>query len=92
MKTLNQTSFRTRNERVILCNHKQKAFTFGNLIEAVYGVCGNLPVPIDTGQAAKTLMDYMFIAPASTDKDGAIKTTTLPLKNCPLDKMTDSVE
>jgi hypothetical protein len=22
-------------------NHKQKALTFGNLIKAVYGVCGN---------------------------------------------------
>ena len=32
---------RTKNERVLKANHEQKALTPGNLIETVYGVCGN---------------------------------------------------
>src|SRR5271155_5229468 len=35
----------------------------------------DIPVHIDTGQAAKTLMDYVFIAPTTPDKDGGVKTT-----------------
>jgi len=48
----------------------------------------DVPMHIDTGHAAKTLMDYVFIAPAAPDKDGEIKTTTVPAKNYLLDKMT----
>jgi hypothetical protein len=52
----------------------------------------DVPVHIDTGHAAKTLMDFVFIAPTAPDKDGEIKTTAVPAKNYLLDKMPDPVE
>ena len=51
-----------------------------------------VPVHIDTAHAAKTLMDYAFIAPAGKDSSGEIKTTTIPAKNYLLDKMPAPVE
>ena len=52
----------------------------------------NVPVHIDTGHAAKTLMDFVFIAPTAPDKNGEIKTTTVPARNYLLDKLPDPVE
>jgi hypothetical protein len=52
----------------------------------------DVPVHIDTGHAAKTLMDFVFVAPTAPDKNGEIKTTTVPAKNYLLDKMPDPVE
>jgi hypothetical protein len=52
----------------------------------------DVPVNIDTGHAAKTLMDYVFIAPAPGDKSGEKKTQTIPASNYLLDKMPDPVE
>jgi hypothetical protein len=52
----------------------------------------DVPVHLDTGHAAKTLMDFVFVAPTAPDKDGQIKTTTVPAKNYLLDKMPDPVE
>jgi hypothetical protein len=52
----------------------------------------DVPVHIDTGHAARTLMDFVFIAPTAPDNNGEIKTTTVPAKNYLLDKMTDPVE
>ncbi len=51
-----------------------------------------VPVNIDTGHAAKTLMDYVFIAPAPSDKSGEKKTRTIPASNYLLDKLPDPVE
>ena len=51
-----------------------------------------VPVHLDTGHAAKTLMDYVFIAPAANDESGEIKTKTVPASNYLLDKMPDPVE
>jgi len=51
-----------------------------------------VPVHIDTGHAAKTLMDYVFIAPAASDESGEIKTKTVPASNYLLDKMPEPVE
>ena len=47
---------------------------------------------IDTTHAAKTLMDYVFIAPAESDNSGEIKTKTVPAGNYLLDKLPDPVE
>jgi hypothetical protein len=47
-----------------------------------------VPVNIDTGHAAKTLMDYVFIAPAADDKSGDKKTQTIPAS----DYLLDTVE
>jgi len=52
----------------------------------------DVPVNIDTGHAAKTLMDYVFIAPAPGDKSGEKQTQTIPASNYLLDKMPDPVE
>lgn len=52
----------------------------------------DVPVHIDTRHAAKTLMDFVFIAPTAPDKNGEIKTTTIPAKNYLLDKMPEPVE
>ncbi len=52
----------------------------------------DVPVHIDTGHAAKTLMDFVFIAPTAPDKNGEIKTVSVPAKNYLLDKMPDPVE
>ena len=52
----------------------------------------DVPVHIDTGHAAKTLMDFVFIAPTTPDKNGEIKTVSVPAKNYLLDKMPDPVE
>ena len=41
MKTTNQMPWKTESEQIMKANHKQKILTFGKLIEAVYGVCGN---------------------------------------------------
>ncbi len=52
----------------------------------------DVPVHIDTGHAAKTLMDFVFIAPTAPDTTGEIKSTTVPAKNYLLDKLPDPVE
>jgi hypothetical protein len=52
-------------------------------------VAVDVPVHVDTGHAATTLTHYVFIAPAALDKDGEIKTTTVPAMNYLLDKMAD---
>jgi hypothetical protein len=51
-----------------------------------------VPVNIDTAHAAKTLMDYVFIAPAPDDKSGEKKTQAIPVSNYLLDKMPAPVE
>ena len=51
-----------------------------------------VPVNIDTGHAAKTLMDYVFIAPAPNDNSGEKKTQTIPASNYLLDKLPDPVD
>jgi hypothetical protein len=50
-----------------------------------------VPVNIDTSHAAKTLMDYVFIAPAPNDKSDEIKTQTMPAGSYLLDKLPDPV-
>ncbi len=52
----------------------------------------DVPVHIDTGHTAKTLMDFVFIAPTAPDKNGEIKTTTVPARDYLLDKLPDPVE
>jgi hypothetical protein len=52
----------------------------------------DVPMHIDTSHAAKTLMDFVFVAPTAPDKDGEIKTTTVPAKNYLLDKMPDPAD
>jgi hypothetical protein len=52
----------------------------------------DVPVPIDTGQAAKTLMDYDFIAPTAPDKEGEIKTMAVPVRDYLLDRTPDPVD
>jgi len=51
-----------------------------------------VPINIDTTHAAKTLMDYVFIAPAADDKSDEKKTQTIPASNYLLDKLPDPVE
>ena len=51
-----------------------------------------VPVHIDTARAAKTLMDYVFIAPATDEKSGEIKTKTVPARDYLLDKLPPPVE
>jgi len=51
-----------------------------------HGVAVDVPVPIDTNHAAKALMDDVFISPTAPDKDGEIKTTTVPARDYLLDK------
>jgi len=51
-----------------------------------------VPVNIDTTHAAKTLMDYVFIAPAVDDKSGEKRTQTIPASNYLLDKLPDPVD
>lgn len=41
----------------------------------------NVPVHIDTKRAAKTLMDFVFVAPTAPDKNGQIKVTTVPARD-----------
>jgi hypothetical protein len=57
-----------------------------------HAVAVDVHVPIDTSHAAKTLMDYVFIAPVAPDQDGEIKTTTVPAKDYLLDKTPDPVD
>lgn len=52
----------------------------------------DVPVHIDTAHAAKTLMDYVFIAPVANEKSGEIKTRTIPASNYLLDKLPPPVE
>jgi hypothetical protein len=52
----------------------------------------DVPMHIDTAHAAKTLMDYVFIAPAADDNSGEIKAKTVPACNYLLDKLPDPVE
>jgi hypothetical protein len=52
----------------------------------------DVPVHLDTGHAAKTLMDFVFVAPTAPDRNGEIKATTVPAKNYLLDKMPDRIE
>jgi len=52
----------------------------------------DVPVHIDTGHAAHTLMDYVFVAPAGKDASGALKTKTVPASNYLLDKLPPLVE
>jgi hypothetical protein len=51
-----------------------------------------VPMHIDTAHAAKTLMDYVFIAPATDEKSGEIKTKTVPAGDYLLDKLPPPVE
>ncbi len=51
----------------------------------------DVPAHIDTGTAAKTLMDFVFVAPAPPDKTSDIKTVSVPAKDYLLDKMPDPV-
>jgi hypothetical protein len=51
-----------------------------------------VPVNIDTGHAAKTLMDYVFVAPAPSDKSGEKKVQSIPASNYLLDKMPAPVD
>jgi hypothetical protein len=51
-----------------------------------------VPVNINTTHAAKTLMDYVFIAPVADDKSGEKKTRTIPAINYLLDKLPDPVD
>jgi hypothetical protein len=51
-----------------------------------------IPINIDTTHAAKTLMDYVFIAPAVDDKSGEKRTQTIPASNYLLDTLPDPVE
>jgi hypothetical protein len=51
-----------------------------------------VPVHIDTAHAAKTLMDYVFIAPAANEESGEFKTKTVPAGNYLLDKMPEPIE
>jgi hypothetical protein len=60
--------------------------------DAQAAVAVDVRVPSDTGHAAKTLMDDVFIAPSAPDKDGEIKTTTVPIKDYLLDKTHDPVD
>lgn len=50
------------------------------------------PVHIDTKRAAKTLMDFVFIAPAGKDASGEYKTKTVPARDYLLDKVPPPVE
>jgi hypothetical protein len=52
----------------------------------------DVPVHINTAHAAKTLMDYVFIAPATDEKSGEIKTKTVPARDYLLDKLPPPVE
>jgi hypothetical protein len=58
--------------------------------ERVAGV--EVPVHIDTAHAAKTLMDYVFIAPAANEESGEFKTKTIPAGNYLLDKLPPPVD
>jgi hypothetical protein len=51
-----------------------------------------VPVNIDTAHAAKTLMDYVFIAPGPNDKSDEIKTQAIPANSYLLDKLPDPVD
>jgi hypothetical protein len=51
-----------------------------------------VPVHVDTAHAAKTLMDYVFIAPAANEESGEFKTKTIPAGNYLLDKMPEPLE
>ena len=51
-----------------------------------------VPVNIDTGHAAKTLMDYVFIAPAASDKSGEKKVQSIPASHYLFDVLPDPVE
>jgi hypothetical protein len=51
-----------------------------------------VPVNIDTGHAAKTLMDYVFIAPAPNDKSGEKAVQSIPASRYLLDKIPDPVQ
>jgi len=52
----------------------------------------DVPPHIDTKHAAKTLMDFVFVAPTAPDKNGDIKATTVPAKDYLLDKPPEPVE
>jgi len=97
---------KTRRRVVVLANQerdlrmKKLYHQIGNLCttydttrhddEQAAGV--EVPVNIDTGHAAKTLMDYVFIAPTVDDKTGEKKTQAIPASNYLLDKLPDPVE
>jgi hypothetical protein len=97
---------KTRRRVVVLANEerdlrvKKLYHQLGNLCatydttrhddELAAGV--EVPVNIDTTHAAKTLMDYVFIAPVADDKAGEKKTQTIPASNYLLDKLPDPVE
>ncbi len=52
----------------------------------------SVPVNIDTTHAAKTLMDYVFVAPVPNGKSDEIKTQSIPASNYLLDKLPDPVQ
>jgi hypothetical protein len=84
-----------RELRVAKLDHQ-----IGNLTRAydhtrrdnAHAVAVDIPVHIDTGQAAKTLMNYVFIAPMASDKDGEVRTTTVPVGDYWLDRTPDPVD
>lgn len=100
------SDLKTRRRVVVLANQErdlrvQKLYhQIGNLNltyentrrddERAAGV--EVPVHIDTAHAAKTLMDYVFIAPVANEKSGEIKTKTIPASNYLLDKLPPPVE
>jgi hypothetical protein len=51
-----------------------------------------VPVNVDTTHAAKTLMDFVFIAPAPNDKSDENKTQAIPAGSYLLDKLPDPVD
>ncbi len=55
-------------------------------------VAVDVHLPIDSSHAAKTLMDYIFIAPTAPDKDGEVKITTVPIKDYLRDRTPDLVD
>jgi hypothetical protein len=52
----------------------------------------SVPVSIDTTHAAKTLMDYVFVAPTPDSKPGNIKARSIPASGYLLDKLPAAVQ
>jgi hypothetical protein len=97
---------KTRRRVVVLAN-QERALRVKKLYHQLGNLCATydttrqddkrvanveVPVNIDTTHAAKTLMDYVFIAPAADDKSGEKKTQSIPASNYLLDTLPDPVE
>ena len=92
---------KTRRDVIISANEerdlpvKKLYHQLGNLCATYYTTrhdderVANVEVPanIDYTHAAKTLMDYVFIAPAPSDKSDETKTQAIPASNYLLDKL-----